>query len=126
MKHTAKLILAGFLMLSPMLAQAQDEGSESERQACEADVNSTCKDAIPDRPRIIQCLSVNVRRLSPPCANVIRFYTQQRFCAPDASRYCPDFPASDREGVVRCLQKSQSKVGSNCRNALRSFLAGSR
>lgn len=127
MKNTAMILVAGLLALSPMSSMssfAQEQGTETERQSCEPDVNAVCKDAIPDKPRIIACLVQNVRRLSPACANVIRFYTQQRLCAPDAAQVCAGLPATDRVGVVKCLEQNRAKLQPNCRNALKTFTSG--
>lgn len=126
MKKTAMILMAGTMMLSPVTSYAQEQGTETERQSCEPDVNRVCKDAIPDKPRIIACLVQNVKALSPACANVIRFYTQQRLCAPDAAQVCAGLPAIDRVGVVKCLEANRAKLQPNCRVALQNFTSGGR
>ena len=124
MKTTAKILVGALMILSPMAAYAQEQGTETERQSCEPDVNRVCKDFIPDKPKIIACLVQNVRQLSPACANVIRFYSQQRLCAPDAAQVCAGMPDTDRVGIVKCLEKNSAKLQPNCRNALRTFTSG--
>ncbi|HEY2124429.1 MAG TPA: hypothetical protein VGG94_03105, partial [Chthoniobacterales bacterium] len=64
------MILTSFLMLAPVAAIAQDQGTADERQACEPDVNRLCSEFIPDRDKIIVCLNQKVRQLNPACRSV--------------------------------------------------------
>jgi len=117
MKKLSRLILAPVLMLAPLAASAQDQGTSDERQACEPDVNRLCSQFIPDRDKIILCLNQKVRELNPSCRSVILFYAQQQICAGDSSRLCGEF-AQDREGVLACLRRKTEMLSASCRHAL--------
>jgi hypothetical protein len=117
MRNLAPLILASVLMLAPVAAPAQEQGTADERQACEPDVNRLCSQFIPDRDKIILCLNQKVRELNPSCRSVILFYAQQQICAGDSSRLCGEF-AQDREGVLACLRRKTEMLSASCRHAL--------
>ena len=117
MRYLAPVILASVLMLAPVAAAAQEQGTADERQACEPDVNRLCGQFIPDRDKIILCLNQKVRELNPSCRSVILFYAQQQICAGDSSRLCGEF-AQDREGVLSCLSHKTEMLSASCRHAL--------
>jgi hypothetical protein len=117
MRNSPRLILACLLMLSPVAALAQDQGTSDERQACEPDVNRLCSEFIPDRSKIIVCLNQRVRQLNPACRSVILFYAQQQICAGDSSRLCAEF-AQDREKTLACLSGKTQMLSASCRHAL--------
>jgi hypothetical protein len=52
-------------------AQAGEQGTSQERQACTPDVVRFCKAFIPNTERIIVCLQQNISSLSPACRGVI-------------------------------------------------------
>jgi hypothetical protein len=116
MRNLLRLILAWFLVLAPVVAIAQDQGTSDERQACEPDVNRLCSEFIPDRSKIILCLNQKVRQLNPSCRSVILFYAQQQICAGDSSRLCGEF-AQDREGMLACLSRKIGMLSASCRHA---------
>jgi len=101
MKNLPRLTLLCLLLL-PLPAMAQEQGTADERQACEPDVNRLCSQFIPDRDKIILCLNQKVRELNPSCRSVMLFYAQQQICAGDSSRLCGEF-AQDREKTLACL-----------------------
>ena len=105
------------LLVLPIAAIAQEQGTADERQACEPDVNRLCSQFIPDRDKIILCLNQKVRELSPSCRSVILFYAQQQICAGDSSRLCSEF-AQDRQGVLACLGRKTEMLSASCRHAL--------
>jgi len=117
MRKLLRLMLTWALMLAPVAAFAQDQGTSDERQACEPDVNRLCSEFIPDRSRIIVCLNQKVRQLNPSCRNVILFYAQQQICAGDSSRLCSEF-AQDREKTLACLSGKTQMLSASCRHAL--------
>ena len=117
MGNLSPVILASVLMLAPVAAFAQDQGTADERQACEPDVNRLCSQFIPDRDKIILCLNQKVRELNPSCRGVILFYAQQQICAGDSSRLCGD-AGQDREKVLTCLSKKTAMLSASCRHAL--------
>jgi hypothetical protein len=117
MRNSSRLILACFLMLAPVAALAQNQGTSDERQACEPDVNRLCSQFIPDRSKIIICLNQKVRQLNPACQSVILFYTQQQICAGDSNRLCDEF-AQDREKTLACLSGKTQMLSASCRHAL--------
>jgi hypothetical protein len=117
MRNSPCLILACFLMLAPILAIAQAQGTADERRACEPDVKRLCGEFEPDRSNIILCLNQKVRQLNPSCRSVILFYAQQQICAGDSSRLCGEF-AHDREKTLACLSGKTQMVSSSCRRAL--------
>jgi hypothetical protein len=117
MRNLAPVILASVLMLAPVAAPSQEQGTADERQACEPDVNRLCSQFIPDRDKIILCLNQKVRQLNPACRSVILFYAQQQICAGDSSRLCGEF-AQDREGVLACLSRKTEMLSASCRHAL--------
>jgi hypothetical protein len=57
----------------PVMAQPYDRSatSQEEQQACEPDVYRLCNDYVPDVDRIVACLNVNKRALSPACRAVM-------------------------------------------------------
>jgi hypothetical protein len=56
----------------PALAQYDRSAtSQEEQQACEPDVYRLCNDYVPDVDRIVACLNVNKRALSPACRAVM-------------------------------------------------------
>ena len=112
-----RFILGWALMLAPVVALAQDQGTSDERQACEPDVNRLCSEFIPDRDKIIVCLNQKVRQLNPSCRSVILFYAQQQICAGYSSRLCGEF-AQDREKTVACLHGKTQQLSASCRRAL--------
>ena len=117
MKKLSRLILAPVLMLAPLAASAQDQGTSDERKACEPDVNRLCGEFIPNRDKIIICLNQKVRQLNPACRSVILFYAQQQICAGDSSRLCGEF-AQDREKTLACLNGKTQMLSASCRRAL--------
>ena len=116
MKISPWLTLVVLLFL-PIAANAQEQWTADERQACEPDVNRLCSQFIPDRDKIILCLNQKVRELNPSCRSVILFYAQQQICAGDSSRLCAD-AGQDREKVLACLDKKMQSVSASCRHAL--------
>lgn len=67
-------MLVALLMLAPSFAQAQildNQGSESDQEACTPDVFRLCQDFIPDETRIVACLENHKTSLSPACAKVM-------------------------------------------------------
>ena len=117
MSNSSRFIIACLLMLAPIPAIAQDQGTSDERSACEPDVNRLCGEFIPDKGKIIVCLNQKVRQLSPPCRSVILFYAQQQICAGDSSRLCGEF-AQDREKALACLSGKRQMLSASCRHAL--------
>src|ERR1700729_3646190 len=117
MKKLSRLILAPVLMLAPLAASAQDQGTSDERQACEPDVNRLCSEFIPNRDKIIICLNQKVRQLNPACRSVILFYAQQQMCAGDSSRLCGEL-ATDREKTFARLSGKKKMLSASCRRAL--------
>jgi hypothetical protein len=117
MRNLPRLILAYFLVLAPIPASAQDQGTSDERRACEPDVKRMCSEFEPDRSKIILCLNQKVRQLNPSCRSVILFYAQRQICAGDSSRLCGEF-AQDREGVLACLSRKTEMLSASCRPAL--------
>lgn len=67
-------MLVALLMLTPSFAQAQildNQGSESDQEACTPDVFRLCQDFIPDETRIVACLENHKTSLSPACSKVM-------------------------------------------------------
>jgi Cysteine rich repeat len=63
------------LTLTAVSAVAQDrghKGTKEEQDACEPDVYKFCEAAIPDENKILACLKVNVKQLSPKCRKVLK------------------------------------------------------
>ena len=116
MRNLPRLVLICLLVL-PIPALAQDQGTSDERSACEPDVNRLCSQFIPDRDKIILCLNQKVRELNPSCRGVILFYAQQQICAGDSSRLCGEF-TQDREGMLACLSRKTAMLSASCRHAL--------
>jgi hypothetical protein len=52
-------------------ADAEDQGTAEEREACTPDVFRFCSGSIPNTDQIISCLHANKRRLSEKCRGVI-------------------------------------------------------
>jgi hypothetical protein len=117
MSNLPRFILASVVMLAPVAASAQDQGTPDERSACEPDVNRLCGEFIPDRSKIIVCLNQKVKQLNPACRSVILFYAQQQICAGDSSRLCGEF-AQDREKTLACLNGKTQTLSASCRHAL--------
>lgn len=117
MRNLTFVILASVLMLTPVAAPAQEQGTAEERQACEPDVNRLCGQFIPDRDKIIVCLNQKVRQLNPACRSVILFYAQEQICAGDSSRLCGEV-AQDREKTLACLNGKTQMLSASCRRAL--------
>jgi hypothetical protein len=57
-------------MINP--AAAQSQGTAAQRAACEGDAFRFCSEYIPFVHMIENCLSKNVRKLSPACQSQIR------------------------------------------------------
>jgi hypothetical protein len=117
MRNLPRLILPCLLVLAPIPAIAQDQGTADEQRACEPDVNRLCSEFVPDRSKIILCLNQKVRQLNPSCRSVILFYAQQQICAGDSSRLCGEL-AQDREGTLACLSRKTEMLSASCRHAL--------
>jgi hypothetical protein len=117
MSMFSRFILACLLMLAPVAASAQEQGTADERTACEPDVTRLCNEFMPNRDKIIVCLNQKVKQLNPACRSVILFYAQQQICAGDSSRLCGEF-AQDREKTVACLSAKAQTLSSSCRHAL--------
>ena len=64
MRTTILAAVACMVIGSTAHAQVTEE---QQRQACEPDVMRLCAEAIPDRPRIAQCLRANVQQISAAC-----------------------------------------------------------
>ena len=117
MRKLLRLMFTWALMLAPVAAFAQDQGTSDEQQACEPDVNRLCSEFIPDRSKIIVCLNQKVRQLNPACRSVMLFYAQQQMCAGDSSRLCGEL-AQDREKTLACLSGKTQMLSASCRRAL--------
>jgi hypothetical protein len=75
MKSHLALAFATTLALIALAPAASLAQSQEEQQACMNDAFQFCGHAIPDRDRVGACLSANVRRISPPCREVMQRYT---------------------------------------------------
>ena len=64
-------LLAGLLFVGVGVADAQD-GTAEQRQACAGDAMRLCSDAIPDVPKITQCMIAKYKELSEPCRLTMR------------------------------------------------------
>ena len=62
-----KLATLAILMalIGPALSQSHED-----KEACAPDVSRLCKEFIPDRPKIIACMTERKRELSPECFKV--------------------------------------------------------
>jgi hypothetical protein len=74
-RHASAFGLAGGLALAVLsTVNAQDSGSyrgsQDDQQACTDDVFRVCGDFVPDQPRIIACMKINLVKLSPACKAV--------------------------------------------------------
>jgi hypothetical protein len=59
------MALNSMALNSPALSQSRED-----KEACAPDVSRLCKEFIPDRPRIIACMTEHKRALSPECFKV--------------------------------------------------------
>lgn len=59
------LLVAGTVLMGTAAASAQ--GTVAQREACEADAFKFCSEFIPFVHAIENCLSKNIRRLTPAC-----------------------------------------------------------
>jgi hypothetical protein len=66
LRNTRPGTIAGLLLLAATAADAQ-EGTRAQRNACKPDVFRLCRDFIPDRTAITNCLERNRTNLSPAC-----------------------------------------------------------
>ena len=68
------LVFATLLMLSPVVAAAQEgagqPGTPAQKRACRPDVYRLCAGEIPNVRDIVRCLRSNMSRLSPDCRAV--------------------------------------------------------
>ena len=55
--------LVAFSFSVPSMA----EGTPEQRRACTQDALKYCGDKIPDIPRITECVTMNIKKLSPLC-----------------------------------------------------------
>jgi hypothetical protein len=86
MKNLPGLTLLCLLLL-PLPAIAQEQGTADERQACEPDVNRLCSQFIPDRDKIILCLNQKVRELNPSCGASSCFMRSSKSAQATAAAY---------------------------------------
>ena len=86
MKNLPRLTLLCLLLL-PLPAIAQEQGTADERQACEPDVNRLCSQFVPDRDKIILCLNQKVRELNPSC-RASSCFTRSSRCALATAAAC--------------------------------------
>jgi hypothetical protein len=66
--------LVAFAVTVPVSCWAQQpnsQASQEDQQACEPDVYRLCNNYVPDVDRIVACLNVNKRALSPACRAVM-------------------------------------------------------
>ncbi len=68
-RHTtyAILLLAGAALLPAAATPAAAQGTAAQREACEGDAFRFCSEFIPIVHLIENCLSRNLRRLTPAC-----------------------------------------------------------
>ena len=60
-------LIALALAFAAFAGPSQAQPTPAQRQACEQDAYRLCQNAIPDEQRVRQCLSRNMRKLSPTC-----------------------------------------------------------
>jgi len=77
--------LALWLVAAPASAQAPDAADR-----CTPDVMRLCSEFVPDADRIVQCLKVKRKQLSPSCASALQ-------------------PASSKSGGSKSTSKSSKK-----------------
>jgi hypothetical protein len=63
----AALLVAGAALFSGMTSPAAAQGTVAQREACEGDAFKFCSEFIPFVHAIENCLSRNLRRLTPAC-----------------------------------------------------------
>jgi hypothetical protein len=62
------LIAMGLVFFSTQFSTgANAQPTPQQRAACEQDAHRLCADAMPDEPKVRNCLRKNLRRLSPVC-----------------------------------------------------------
>jgi hypothetical protein len=66
LRHTLTHAITSVFLLAATAAHAQD-GTPAQRNACKPDVFRLCREFIPDRTAITQCLERNRANLSPAC-----------------------------------------------------------
>lgn len=64
MKLLSAIFLSSTLLLAPA---ALAQGTQAQREACEADANKWCPYDIPDVDAIAACLRKNIKWISPAC-----------------------------------------------------------
>jgi hypothetical protein len=60
-----------FNIISATAQGGSDRGTKQEQEACTPDVYKFCNGEIPDEKKIVACLKVNKKKLSPACRKVI-------------------------------------------------------
>ena len=65
--YLSSAIAAAFVFFA-FFSTCQGAGTPEQRRACTQDALKFCGDKIPDIPRITECMTMNIKKLSPLCS----------------------------------------------------------
>jgi len=117
MKKVAVLILF-FCGLSIMVAA----GAHAEDYPCKKDIARFCKDIEPGDGKILRCLTLSEKNLTPPCKKNLSQIDKaveevQNACADDYAIFCSSvLPGQGR--IAGCLEKNEKILTPKCKAVL--------
>jgi hypothetical protein len=96
----------------------------ADEMPCTTEIQAYCADVQPGGGRILNCLKQSEAKLSPACVMRIADFEQAwsgalGACRDDWAAYCyHPRAATDRQGIVECLQTNRTMLSSPCQKAL--------
>jgi hypothetical protein len=125
MRQSRQIGMVGAVLLGVVLWGAPATGQTLEEDIpCHKEIRTYCADVQPGGGRILQCLKQHESALSMLCVHRLNAL-QETFsgtlsaCREDWTAHCyHPRAATDRQGVLQCLQGTQAKVSVGCQKAL--------
>jgi len=123
MKRPQQILWLGVVALG-LVGGAMPPAGQADEMPCTPEIQAYCADVQPGGGRIIQCLKSNEAKLSMACTK--RLHDLQEtlsgplgICRDDWVAYCyHPRAATDRGGIIDCLQTYRAQLSSACQKAL--------
>lgn len=96
--------LALWLVASPASAQAPDAADR-----CTPDVMRLCSEFVPDADRIVQCLKVKRKQLSPSCSSALQPQSSKSSSKAAGSKASSSKSSSSKSSSSKSSSKKKSK-----------------
>jgi Cysteine rich repeat len=110
------LLAAGILVT---VVTTSSRAASTEILSCMEEIENYCKVVQPGAGRIIQCLDVQGKELTPVCREKVdkalaRFEEAKNICAEDIRKYCSEVKPGEGR-VLKCMKAQKELISPACR-----------